>query len=616
MHPAYVALSAIRVGIAILVLGFYLVITTSTSLVQNSSGGGILTVLAVLLIIILLAVTVLVSYIYYKRFTWEITQSDIHIYSGIIFKKQVHIPFQRVQSIDFNAQIIERILGIVKLKIETAGGTQNRGVMIPALKLDQAEALRAEVFARKKTSGAEEEAAMRQKMQTMKAQMSPSATAPAAAMGAASAAVPQFDPQTGKPLVATGAQGASMQGTAAVPQFDPQTGAPLAWAPATSVDRFVDGVGNDLGKLRGLFADNYQEDAPIECEYGLSAKELFLSAISDDLNFTTLISLLVALLPIYQIIAAFTSEADAQDSLGSMASILGVMVVGIIIAVMVFIIILSLLSKVISYGGFKARRRGGRIEVERGLLSRQYRGVAISRIQSVEVKQGFIRRMMGYAELKLLTIDTLASQQGNNKNQSMQARGLVVHPFVKKDKIPGIMAQMLPEFNGRPADDTFRGLPKVSQRRVIIRHTVFIGAIYAVCALFITLMAQFDAFGTLDSGAMTRLMAVLWGLFVLLLAGRLAGSLLWFRHAAYTYNAGMLSIRQGFFSITTTIIPRQKIQWAQTHQNPFQRWAKVSTITALTAAGVGGTRTKLRDVEVQQAAEYLDWVRPHEAVSG
>ena len=610
MHPAYVVMNAIRISLSILVV--FIISFVSYGSFSFFTGVGVLGLILIIVgFIVMVGITAGISYIYYRRFLWEITESDIHIYSGIFFKKQVHIPFQRVQSIDFNAQVIERVLGIVKLKIETAGGSQNRGVFIPALKLAQAEALRAEVFARKRQASAQQEAAMRQQMLTMKAGMAPAAAAPAAA----SVAQPRFDPQTGQPFATAQPQ----------PRFDPQTGQPFAaavgmtaaasataWTAPSSADALVAGVGAGLGELRGIFAESYQEEAPIEYEYGLTAKELVLSAISGDHNFVlvaVLIGLATQIGEVARLIGLdYSAEALVERFLTTQVV---PVIIGALIVMFLVIFVLGILGTAVSYGGFKARRRGGRIEVERGLVSRQYRGVSINRIQAVEIKQGFIRRLMGYVELNLHTIDSLGTQQNNQNNQPMKTRGLVIHPFVKKQRVEEILTQLLPEYNERPAETELRGLPKVARRRVIIRHTVFIGLIYAACAVTLTALLTLVFADELPARTITWILIVLWVLFLLLLIGRTISSLLWYRHAAYTYNATMLMIQQGYFGLETTFIPRQKIQWAQNHQNPFQRWAKVASISAVTAAGIGGTKTRLRDVQVEESLAYLEWIRPH-----
>ncbi len=254
MHPAYVALAALQVVFSLVIAAFFSLV----GLLRQIPADQRLTVLVIGVAVFLLALgaAAAIAYIYYQRYRWEITDNDIYINSGIIVKKQVHIPFQRVQSIDFHAGIPQRILGIVQLKIETAGGSVNKGVIIPALKLAQAEAFRAEVFARKrsyaqgKTPG-----------------------------GPAVPAVPAVPTVPAVPAVpaAPGGPGAP------VPAGSPFTSRGAFAHPATATGHLVAQAGDAVAGLRGVFAgQDFDETAPVEHEYGLTGKELFLSAISND----------------------------------------------------------------------------------------------------------------------------------------------------------------------------------------------------------------------------------------------------------------------------------------------------------------------------------------------
>jgi putative membrane protein len=595
IHPAYVITNALRALVS-LILVFFTLFSSLAAYLGELSGKFSLwfIIIPVLLALLSIVLTLLISYVSYIRFLWEITESDIHIYSGVIFKKQVHIPFQRVQSIDFNATIVDRVLGLVKLKIETAGGAFNKGVSIPSLKLGEAEALRAEVFARRNSLSQGNRGAA---VGAVGAASGASAAA-AAAAGVASApfAAPGAPSASGMPLAPALASGA-------------------APAPAHTADTLVRGIGDEAAKLRGIFADDYQENAPIEYEYGLSAGELIFTALSSDqlLVFFAIVSAGTA-----QLLSLFSSfsEIIGLDSLDKLAGqaieyalqelALPVLFSGGVF-LFIFTVIMLILGTVATYGGFKVRRRGGRIELEHGLLARQYRSVSVSRVQSIEIRQGFIRRIFGYASLKLLTIDSLDTSGAQQNKGTVQPTGLTVHPFVKVSKIEGIMERLVPEFAGRPASTELRKLPRVALRRAVIRRALLPGLLYALCVLALVLV-----FASLPvppfvarlvpgaAGALASLIFIL----------QLIDSFLWYRHAAYAYNLSMLTIRKGGFEAVTTIIPRKKIQWATVRQNPLQRMVRLSSISAVTAAGVSGTTTVLPDLAREDADAFFEWMRP------
>ncbi|MDR1014377.1 MAG: PH domain-containing protein [Coriobacteriales bacterium] len=592
IHPAFVVLTALRMLFAIVLIAFFSLMGGLSPLLRELADDpdllGPVIIGSGAFLVVFIALIAIYCLFYYKRFLWELTESDIHIYSGIVFKKQVHIPFQRVQSIDFHAGIFDRILGLVKLKIETAGGAANKGVLIPALKLGQAEAFRVEVFARK---------------HSLKQAQS------------AQAAARMARPDSAQAVAMTGTVGAA---GAAAPSFAPPTGAPVSVQAPSVADAVVSDIGDSAAALRGIFAEEYQENAPVEYEYGLKAHELILAALSNDqiLVFFALLAGIVAQLGNmlfslsdtlgfgYATDALFDYAFDQTFAKGAFATIL---ISGLVIFVLT--LVLSVINSAFSYGGFKARRRGGRIEVERGLLSRQYKGVAVDRVQSVELRQGFIRRLLGYAELRLLTVDSVdPNSSSQNNNKALQAGGLVVHPFVKLKRAEEILKGLAPEFNGRPAEAEYQKLPRRSFRRAIVRRALIPGLVYVLGAAALTFILSL-VFDDSEPIAQTFLIA-LWVLAAILCVVCLIDSILWYRHAAFAYNPTMLAIRKGSYGMTTSIIPRKKIQWVAAQQNPLQRLSQVSTLSAMTAAGVSGTSTNLRDVATTDADKFIEWIRP------
>jgi putative membrane protein len=578
IHVAYIWINILKVLPAViiaLVAGFA---GSFFSIGEGLKSGDLDTVITIAIsiaaLILASAIAVVASLLYYLRFSWEITNSEINIYSGILFRKQVHIPFLRVQSIDYSAGIWERIAGIATLKIETAGGAANKGVVIPALRLAEAEALRAEIFTRKRNSSAPGAAAV-------------------GMVGAANAAAAGM----------LGAAGAYTAGVGAAAVGAAATGMVGA---ANAADAMIANIGDTLGSERGVFAGNYTETTAIEFEYGLTAPELLLAAVSSDRNLVFLLVIFGFLVQVEQFLSSINiNVVDAVSSIALRQSL--PVILAFVVAIIVIALIVSVLATAVTYGGFKARRRGGRVEVERGLLARQYSGVAINRIQTLELHQGFIRRIFGYAQLRLRTIDAAnASSQKQNAN-SLEAAGIIIHPFIKISKVDALLAGLLPEYNSRPNTASLTKLPNVALRRAIIRGCVLPAAITLVVLVFMELLVM------LPLASANELLAyhiAIVSIYILVFGLALAAAILAYRHAGYGSNANMLVIRKGAFGIVTCYIPRQKIQWATVLQNPLQRIANVASIEARSAAGVGGTSTLLRDISAKDAQSYLDWIKP------
>ena len=94
----------------------------------------------------------------YHFYRYELTDAGFRKELGVIYKKYVTIPYDRIQNVDIYRGILARILGLSDLNIQTAGmsatvgrygisgaGSEGR---LPALSLEVAEQLRDELIQR------------------------------------------------------------------------------------------------------------------------------------------------------------------------------------------------------------------------------------------------------------------------------------------------------------------------------------------------------------------------------------------------------------------------------------------------------------------------------------
>ncbi len=99
----------------------------------------------------------------YRYWRYELSENAVKIEKGIILKKYISIPYERVQNVDIYRGILDRLLGLSELHIQTAGysgGYSGRGWgglagrssegRLPGLDPQKAEQLREELVARVK----------------------------------------------------------------------------------------------------------------------------------------------------------------------------------------------------------------------------------------------------------------------------------------------------------------------------------------------------------------------------------------------------------------------------------------------------------------------------------
>lgn len=88
--------------------------------------GGIIGVI-ILLIILYIAFSILWAKLSYNAYKYELREDAFRKESGVIWKRYVSIPYERIQNVDIHRGILARILGLSDLMIQTAGFSGNTG---------------------------------------------------------------------------------------------------------------------------------------------------------------------------------------------------------------------------------------------------------------------------------------------------------------------------------------------------------------------------------------------------------------------------------------------------------------------------------------------------------
>ncbi len=87
---------------------------------------------------ILLGVLLLWGILSWFRFTYRVEEGSLKIEYGVLVHKKLDIPSQRIQVIDVSSGIIQRIFGLVSLKVQTAGQSSEE-TEISAITRDEAD---------------------------------------------------------------------------------------------------------------------------------------------------------------------------------------------------------------------------------------------------------------------------------------------------------------------------------------------------------------------------------------------------------------------------------------------------------------------------------------------
>ena len=97
---------------------------------------------------------VLGSVVRYLTFRYRYEEAELVIRSGLLFRRERHVPYARIQNLDAVQGVFHRVLGVVEVKLQTGGG-QEPEATLTVLPLPALEALRERVREGKRESAGE-----------------------------------------------------------------------------------------------------------------------------------------------------------------------------------------------------------------------------------------------------------------------------------------------------------------------------------------------------------------------------------------------------------------------------------------------------------------------------
>lgn len=647
LHHSYIWLSAVRSLPYVLIALVVSIGPAAGSLIEdlgnidaNNMGLPIIFGATVLFLLILEGIIIGAAAIGYRYRWYEFGVSEFSSYWGIFNKNRSHIPYQRIQSVNEKMSLLQRIVGVCTVTVETAGGENNKALVIPYVEKSAAERIRREVFMRKSlmASGLTPQEAD-ERMQALVAQERmqaegsfAAANAPvglngfSGAVGTPGAPIPPWELQAQQQAVLQQTQ----QMPQGVPQQIQQGAFPQSQQGASPATNVLDMPADVMDDMRGIFAHAEVDTGKVTCEFGLSNKELLLSALSSKTSFAFVllgvISALATLLGgLVDARIVSSSEAVYSAAWQAMSSSFGMLFLLFILGILLVLWLVSVGSSCLTYAGFRSRRRGNRIEVERGLITHVFSGMDVERIQSIHIHQSFFQRLLKCCSVAYGRVGAMEENGNSDGANSFEADKLVVHPFLPLSRVQEVIEGLTPEYRTLPQPT--RHVDKKALRRALTRRVVWQGlgfwllvvlvCTWVVLGIFVSSELSQEVFsGMTLLQVMLLITGIVGALIVVIAVFEAINAVLWYRLAAMGWDRFGFTIVNGGFSTDSVTIPRTKIQAALIRTNPLQRHAKVASVIVNTAAGVGSTRHRLIDVSRGDAEEWLTWACPRGGNSG
>lgn len=147
LHPVAAVISFVK-GLKELIFPIILFIFIGGSGGEDS---GLFRYVPYVLTALALVLYLLSGIIKWWKFVYWFEDGELRIEYGLFVKKKRYIPFDRIQSLDYTESIFHRPFGLVKVKVETAGGgaSGEAEAELTAIRLEAAEQIKQEMMAAK-----------------------------------------------------------------------------------------------------------------------------------------------------------------------------------------------------------------------------------------------------------------------------------------------------------------------------------------------------------------------------------------------------------------------------------------------------------------------------------
>ena len=105
--------------------------------------------------LLFLLIIYLIAKLEYHFYRYQLNEDGFYKERGIIAKKYVTIPYEKIQNIDIHQNVISRILGLYSVQIQTAGTSSvaHAEGVLPGVNKDEAERLKTELLRRSRLTG-------------------------------------------------------------------------------------------------------------------------------------------------------------------------------------------------------------------------------------------------------------------------------------------------------------------------------------------------------------------------------------------------------------------------------------------------------------------------------
>jgi putative membrane protein len=491
-------------------------------------------------------------------FRYKVEGGQLKVEEGVLIKKQQSIPLERIQTVDFSEGLLHRMFGLVRVQVQTAGGTKPEAVFAA---LSKAEADRLEQVLRAGRSKAHPEAA---------------AVPPENSIYEAGV----WDSKEGHSASPASEYGGETEPETSADEAQSRNSGESAAAWTRHGDFTASGGANANANANAFTSmsltpdvNRFREaaDDPPEVSFKLPVGRLFLAGLTVN-NMGVGISLLFAgLSQADDIFPGFEMFEFLAESSGPRA----LLILGA--AALLISWVLAVGSSVIRFGEFTVSKRGEELLITRGLLERRKVTLPVRRIQAVRITREVLWRPFGLA-----AVHVVCAGYGNQQGEST-----LLFPLMKLEAVEPFLQALCPEYAVDPEKAELQRVPRKAIRSYMLPLPIFLSS----CTVLAVWLHPLGKWG-IAAVAVTILLA--WSSY---------------RRAGYSLQGNLLLLRNRWITETLIIVPRRRIQYFTVNRNLFQRRSGLSSITVSLAAGMLGAHFGLKGLKAETSTELQLWSR-------
>ncbi|MDR6724680.1 putative membrane protein [Paenibacillus amylolyticus] len=342
-------------------------------------------------IAVVLLPSLLYGWLKWRKFSYTLQEDRIVLRRGMFVREERSIYFSRIHAIQTQQPLIQRILRIAQLKIETPGGSKEADGVLPALRVDEAKRVERWLYLKRSEAVVKDPAAITPEQQ-----------------------------------METSSEETGIHGEYARIEGEPGTESGLGSAHERGVD-------SRLSRVDGLeVPEPVETEVPVQQEplLRLSAGRLFVGALTT----MNLPLLLVFATGTYSFADDLLPDHFYRRLVEEVGSLPAIWWLGLIPLMFLLAWILSAVLFTIKYAGFTVEREGGNISIVSGLLERKKHVFSPTKVQAVAIREGLLRQPFGYAEVEIYVLT------------SEKEKKMMLHPLLPMREVNELLASIVPQY--------------------------------------------------------------------------------------------------------------------------------------------------------------------------